>query len=256
MASNERLRGTIASAGLRPADLAERIRVDPKTVERWITKGRIPHRNHRVAVSDILGVDETYLWPDVLAQPATRAASVAELLEIHPTRSAVPQDTWNQLLHGARAHLDVLTYAATFLCEQHDFADLLRAKSAAGVRCRILIGDEAKPAIQQRAVEEGTSGGLEGRIQLNRRYLAEVAGLPGVEVRSHGTTLYNSLYRSDEDLLVNTHVYGALAAHSPVLHLRRVPGGRMWEHYMKSFDRVWESAASIKQKVLQALEAS
>ena len=33
---------SIASAGLCPADVAERINVDPKTVERWITKGRLP----------------------------------------------------------------------------------------------------------------------------------------------------------------------------------------------------------------------
>ncbi len=42
--------------------------------------------------------------------------------------------------------------------------------------------------------------------------------------------------------MVNGHVYGALAAHSPVLHLRRVPGGRMWDHYMRSFEEVWNGA--------------
>jgi len=25
-----------------------------------------------------------------------------------------------------------------------------------------------------------------------------------------------------------------------VLRLRRVPGGRMWEHYMRSFEEVWK----------------
>ena len=33
---------------------------------------------------------------------------------------------------------------------------------------------------------------------------------PGIEVRLHATTLYNSLYRFDQSLLVNTHAYGAL----------------------------------------------
>jgi hypothetical protein len=32
-------------------------------------------------------------------------------------------------------------------------------------------------------------------------------------------------------MLVNAHVYGAPAAHSPVLHLRRLPGGRLFDHY-------------------------
>jgi hypothetical protein len=63
-----------------------------------------------------------------------------------------------------------------------------------------------------------------------------------VEVRFHATTLYNSIYRFDNDLLVNAHVYGAPAAHSPVLHLRRLPGGRLVDHYQASFERVWEQA--------------
>jgi hypothetical protein len=64
--------------------------------------------------------------------------------------------------------------------------------------------------------------------------------VPSIEVRAHGTTLYNSLYRFDQDLLVNTHAYGAPAGLSPILHLRRVPGGRMWDHFMQSYDEVWK----------------
>jgi transcriptional regulator with XRE-family HTH domain len=241
VATNERLRGSMASARLRTADLAAKIGVDPKSVERWITKGRLPHRSHRAAVADALGVDETYIWPEVLTAPATQAASIAELLELHPSRAAVPHDTWRQLIAGTREALDVLTYAGTFLFEQHNIVDVLREKSAAGVRCRFLIGDEQSAAVHQRAEEEDTTGGLEGRIQLHRRYLREVAGLPGIEIRTHGTTLYNSLFRFDQDLMVNGHAYGAPAGHSPVLHLRRVPGGRMWDHYMRSFDEVWST---------------
>jgi hypothetical protein len=116
---------------------------------------------------------------------------------------------------------------------------LVRAKVAAGVQFRLLVGDEKSPAVIQRGVEEGTPGGLEGRVQLMRRYLAEVADLDGVEVRTHGELLYNSLYRFDEDLLVNGHAFGALAGQSPVLHLRRQPTGQMWQHYMRSFERTW-----------------
>lgn len=243
MATNERLRGSLASAQLRIADLAERVGVDAKTVERWITKNRLPHRAHRVSVAKELDVDEAYIWPAVLTAPATQSASVAELLELHPSRSAVPHDVWSQLIAGTSEALDVLTYAGTFLFEQHNIMDVIQGKSAVGVRCRFLIGDERSAAVRQRATEEGTAGGLEGRIQLQRRYLRDLASLPGVEIRSHGTTLYNSLYRFDQDLMVNGHAYGMPAAYSPVLHLRRVPGGRMWDHYMQSFEEVWKIAA-------------
>ena len=245
MGNNERLRGSIASTGLRPAELAEAVGVDAKTVERWITKGRLPHRTHRMAVARRLDVDEAYLWPQVLTAPTTQSASVAELLELHPSRSAVPHDLWHQLITGTREALDVLVYAGTFLFEQHDLVGTIRDRAEQGVRVRILLGDETAPTVRLRAEEEGTVGGLEGRIQLHRRYLRDVLGMPGIELRTHGTTLYNSIYRFDQDLLVNGHAFGAPAAQSPVLHLRRVPGGRMWDHYMRSFEEVWKIADPV-----------
>lgn len=73
-----------------------------------------------------------------------------------------------------------------------------------------------------------------------RRYLRDVLNLPGVQVRTHSTILCNSIYRFDQDLLVNGHVWGAPAGQSPVPHLRRIPGGRMYDH-MRSFDTVWDT---------------
>ena len=74
-------------------------------------------------------------------------------------------------------------------------------------------------------------------------YLRDAIGAPGVELRFHATTLDNSIYRFDDDMLVNAHVYGAPAAHSPVLHLCRLPGGQLFDHYQASFERVWEQAS-------------
>lgn len=55
--------------------------------------------------------------------------------------------------------------------------------------------------------------------------LASYRPLAGLaEIRLHDTPLYNSIYRFDDDMLINTHVYGILAAYTPVLHLRRVDG--------------------------------
>jgi hypothetical protein len=48
----------------------------------------------------------------------------------------------------------------------------------------------------------------------------------------------------DDHMLVNAHVYGAPAAHSPVLHLRRLPGGQLFDHYQAAFERVWEQAST------------
>ena len=45
-----------------------------------------------------------------------------------------------------------------------------------------------------------------------------------MEFRFHRTILYNSIYRADDQVLVNTHLFGVTAAHAPVWHLRKLPG--------------------------------
>ena len=72
--------------------------------------------------------------------------------------------------------------------------------------------------------------------------LGKLLGVPGVELRLHGTVLYNSIYRADEQLLVNTHIYGVMASNAPVFHLRKIPGGEMASTYIESFEQVWEGA--------------
>jgi hypothetical protein len=70
--------------------------------------------------------------------------------------------------------------------------------------------------------------------------------LDAFELRLHNTVLYNSIYRGDDELLVNTHAYGVGAAEAPVLHLQRVAGGGMVTTYLQSFDRVWSEARPLE----------
>ena len=48
--------------------------------------------------------------------------------------------------------------------------------------------------------------------------------------------------KPDDVLLANTHVLGSPALRSPVLHLQRIPGAQMFDHYAASFERAWASA--------------
>ena len=66
------------------------------------------------------------------------------------------------------------------------------------------------------------------------------------EVRMHSTTLYCSIYRGDEEMLVNTHLYGNAGHMNPLLHLRRVPGAELFASYQASFERVWELARPLE----------
>jgi hypothetical protein len=54
--------------------------------------------------------------------------------------------------------------------------------------------------------------------------------------------LYNSIYRADEELLVNAHFYGHPASHAPVVYLRRQGAVGMAATYIESFERVWATS--------------
>ena len=93
-------------------------------------------------------------------------------------------------------------------------------------------------AAQAEGIDEGMAAKVRNSIVLFGKLLAE----PNVELRLHGTVLYNSIYRADDQLLVNTHIYGVMANNAPVFHLRKIPGGEMASSYIESFERVWEGA--------------
>jgi hypothetical protein len=52
---------------------------------------------------------------------------------------------------------------------------------------------------------------VKNSVVLFRRLLAE----PNVELRLHGTVLYNSIYGADGQVLVNTQIYGMMANNAP-----------------------------------------
>lgn len=56
------------------------------------------------------------------------------------------------------------------------------------------------------------------------------------------TTLYTSMFRYDDELLVNPHIWGQPASANPLLHLRRVDAAGWFDNYARSFDAVWAAA--------------
>ncbi len=245
--TNERLRSQVASAGLTIPGLAERLEVDPKTVERWITKDRLPHRSHRWRASEVLQVDEGYLWPEVFDDPRTKSASQAEFVRLYPHRGSIPADLWTQLIDDALDSLDVLVYSGLFLIDgQADLVSRLIAKAEQGTRIRLAFGDPGSSAVAKRGDEEGIGENMSARVRLSLDAIRPALSTPGIQIRTHGTVLYNSMYRFDEHLLVNLHAFGSSAAQNPVMHLRRVPGGRLFDHFLQSFDRVWETSNAVQ----------
>jgi transcriptional regulator with XRE-family HTH domain len=243
--ANERLRAALLQQGETPESLAEFLGVDPKTVERWVG-GRLPYRRHRYQLAARLKTGEEYLWPGAISPQQLASASESEIVFVHPHRWSVPRDAWSRLFDSAEEDIDILVYSGYFL-----FADdpgtlaMIRAKAASGVRVRILIGDPDSEALRGRGADEGIDSALASRVQNIIVVLKPLMTADGIEIRLHATTLYNSIYRADDEVLVNTHVYGVGAAQAPVMHLRQVVGGSMVTTYLESFQRVWDSAKPL-----------
>lgn len=218
--------------------LATRVGVDVKSVVRWVSEDRIPYPSTRVKVAHALNRHETFLWPALLETEAGSQAAGAELTRIWPTRSAVSSECWHALFTHAARRLDILVYAGGFLIETLDLADVLSWKASHGTAVRVLIGDPESTAVRARADELALSW-LPERCRTTGRCLGPLSTTRSVEVRMHATTLYASLFRFDDVLLVNDHAYGVWACQSPVFHLRRAISGHLFDFYADAFERVW-----------------
>ena len=243
---NERLRALLLERGETPAKLAEAMQVDAKTVERWVTKGRIPYRKHRYEVAAFFGVDESYIWPDALDRDQVTAVSESEIVAVYPHRSEVPRDVLGHLFAQAEHEIGVLVYAGLFLSEDAGVQRTFRDKAKAGVKVRILFGDPDSKVVAEQGEDEGIGDAMAGKIRNALALYRPLLSIEGVEFRFHSTVLYNSIYRADDQLLVNTHIQGLPAAHAPVWHLRKLPGGELTALYLDSFERVWESATPFE----------
>lgn len=53
--------------------------------------------------------------------------------------------------------------------------------------------------------------------------------------------MYNSVFRFDEDMLVTPHMYGTPGYRAPLLHVRRLTSGGIFDAFASHFERVWEA---------------
>ncbi|TQN28336.1 hypothetical protein FHX37_3670 [Haloactinospora alba] len=237
---NEALRRALAHSQLTDTDVAAQVGVDPKTVRRWIS-GQKPHPRHRWAVADLVGVPENELWPEH-RNPQEQAATTTEVRRIYPHRWAVPHEEWWRLFESAQHEISILVYSGLFLADDPGIRALLERKARSGVSVRILLGNPDSPHVQQRGVEEDIGEAMPAKIRNALVLYQPLLKTDGVELRLHDTVLYSSIYRADDELFVNQHIYGVPASTAPVLHIDDQVNHAMAATYLDSFERVWETA--------------
>jgi transcriptional regulator with XRE-family HTH domain len=240
---NEPLRRALLRARLREDDIAARLNVDPKTVRRWLN-GRVPYASNRAKLADLVGVDEANLWPDA-GGPLTVRTRPEELESVYPHRWAIPRQVWTRFFDSAEREIGILAYSALFLAEDAGILGILADKGRAGVAVRIALGDPDSPHVAERGQDGGIGEAIPAKIRNALALFRPLAESGHAEIRLHRTILYNSIYRTDDQLLVNQHAYGIPAAHSPVLILRRTDGDDMLSGYLRSFEHVWFAARPL-----------
>jgi transcriptional regulator with XRE-family HTH domain len=237
---NEPLRRALLRARLREDDVAARLGVDPKTVRRWLN-GRVPYPHNRAAIAELVGVDEVDLWPEAggpLAWPD-------ELGTIYPHRWAVPREAWVRLFGAAEREIAILAYSALFLAEDAGILGILAEKGRAGVIVRIALGDPDGPHAAERGEEEGIGDAMAAKIRNALMLYRPLRTVENIEFRLHRTVLYNSIYRADERLLVNQHIYGIPAAQGSALCLSGTSDDEMTGLYLGSFERIWAGSTPL-----------
>lgn len=246
--ANERLRAAMVEQGLTHLALAEELGVNVKTVERWVVGEIVPFPRNRHQLATRVGREESYLWPDALPRDRVAAVSESEIIRVYPHRADMPSDDWLRVFESATKEIGVLVYAGLFFAEDTGLERILLKKAKAGVRIRMTLGDPDDARIAERGEEEGIGDGVSYKIRNALLLFRRLRATDGIEFRLHRTVLYNSIYVIDDQLLVNTHIYGLPAARAPIWHLRKVPGGELAQLYRESFERVWDLALPLPEE--------
>lgn len=251
---NDRLTQRLHAKGLSHARFASLVGVDVKTVRRWLVNAnyKVRHDNAHCAAT-VLDCTPHDLWPDQYA-PATASARATSpggpfTATLYASRTQLPITTWQQHFVGATTGIDILVLAATFLFDTLDgFLDTLLDAAARGVQVQFLVGDPDTATTMLRGAEEGIGEAVIARCLTSVELLTPHASTPGLNIRTHDTTLYTSIFRVDDTMIVNFHIYGSAGRNNPVLVLSRHHEPRLWATLENAFTQVWDNATPLTTK--------
>ncbi|GAB3336990.1 helix-turn-helix transcriptional regulator [Micromonospora halotolerans] len=240
MPRNDVLRDALTMAGMTVGDLAAKCHVDTKTVERWISRGRLPHPRSRVRAAEVLGKDVDVLWPEVVRR-AVKVGNDRELVGVYPRRSDLPHSLFRDLVERAGTRLWFGGYTSYFLwLEVPHAAATLGAKAGDGADVRFLLGDPDSAVTADRDRIEATPLNLATRIAMSR---AEIAKSPTeLPVRLSDRHIAMSVWIFDDEAIVATHIGASLGQDSVTLHLRRREAGGPFDRYVEHFEALWADA--------------
>lgn len=168
---------------------------------------------------------------------------------VYPTRTQMPLSVWQEHFADPQDSVDILVLAATFLFDTLDgFLDTLVDAAGRDVDVRLLVGDPDGPSLILRGEEEDIGEAVIARCRTTVELLGSRASTSGLQIRTHQTTLYSSIFRVDDRVIVNFHIYGSPGRNNPVMVFARSDEPRLWATFEEAFNRVRDNAKPLTDR--------
>jgi transcriptional regulator with XRE-family HTH domain len=242
---NAALRKALAASQLTETDVAAHLGVDPKTVRRWLSDQR-PYPRHRWALAELLQTEEDTLWPRTPQSTEGHVLASNEQQNIYAHRWQVPRKVWWDLFETAEKEIGILVYSGLFLADDAGIRELLNKKAQNGVMVRILLGNPNSSQVARRGKEEGVGEILAARAKNSLILLRTLLNTECAHIKLHSTALYNSLFFTEKEAIVNHHIYGIPAAEAPAMRLEISSNPTLSQVYIESFQKIWEFAEDTR----------
>lgn len=176
-----------------------------------------------------------------------QAVTEQEVVGTFGHRSDVPPTLWERLLRSASTEIVLADYTAPLPADDPaDLSGQLRARAEAGLPVRILIGDPDHAVTRRRDAEQPEQPSVRAAIAQTMHDLADLARVPGAQVRLTDADadlhLSRSVFRFDGEALVSEHIADRDGYGSLTYHLRRLHRDGPFDKYLGHVERLWEGA--------------
>ena len=217
------LQARLQDADLTVEEFAEIVRVDPKTVQRWLA-GRVPQRRHRAKIARVLDTSQDVLWPD------DTPASV-------PVPEAVGSDarTGDEVIASwGWADDQTAPDPAEFVTSDEGPIDVL------DTRGELLGDDRVIAALLEVAGERSPVRVL---VDSPRRELVPLIGVEHLELRVTDPAGACAMVRAGDRMLVLIDLPRAdVDELRPMLELQHCDDTGLFARLVVTFDGLWDAA--------------